>query len=261
MTVDLIYREMGPPDGDGPVLIVLHALFANALTWGAINRALSRRHRLIAPDLRNHGASPHVADMDYGLMAGDVLRLMDRLAIGRAVLIGHSMGGKTALHLALRAPERVCAVVAVDIAPVRYDHGHDTVLEAMRGLDLARLSRREEADAQLATRLPEASVRQFVLTNLVRHDGRFAWRVNLEALAANMKNLADFPVPPEARYDGPALIIRGALSDYVRSAHCSVIAALFPRARIVTLKGAGHWVNADQPALLIQTLEAFLDRL
>lgn len=252
MAVALSYKSEGTA---GPAVVILHGLLGSSSNWRSIARRLAVRHRVFCPDLRNHGDSPHVHGMSYAAMAEDVLAFLDARGIDAATIIGHSMGGKTAMRLALDAPRRVGRLVVVDIAPAESRHDHLPTLAAMAAVDLRRVTRRADADAMLAGAIPEPGMRQFVLQNLVSAPSGFEWRVNIPAIEAGMGDLLDFPVDAAATpYAGPTLFVRGALSDYVGPEHEPGIRALFPHAEIVTIEGAGHWVHAEQPARFLAAL-------
>lgn len=253
MTVSLSYKSQGA--AADPPMVILHGLLGSSSNWRSIARRLAERHRVFTLDLPNHGESPHVDTMSYPAMAEDVRDFLDHQDIDAATLIGHSMGGKTAMRLALDAPQRVERLVVVDIAPTRSRHDHLPWLRAMARLDLSRVSRRSDAESLLEMAIPDAAMRSFLLQNLASTANGFAWRINLEAIQNSLPALLDFPVPTPARpFAGPALFLRGAQSDYVSAKDEARIRALFPRAEIITIEGAGHWVHAEQP-------ERFLDAL
>lgn len=246
--------------GAGPPLVLLHGLFGQAANFGTVQRRLAEGlgRRVIALDLRNHGGSPHAPTMDYPAMAEDVLetlRLMDALP---AVLVGHSMGGKVAMAVALEAPAAVSRLLVADIAPVTYDHesGHAGFLAAMAALDLHPGLTRADADTALSAAVPDPATRGFLLQNL-RLGAAPGWRVNLPALAASLHNLVGWPDMEDARYAGPTLFLSGARSHYILPEHRPAIRALFPAARFVTLKDAGHWIHADDPDGFISVVTAF----
>ena len=239
--------------GAGAPVVVLHGLFGQAGNFATLQRQLAATHRVIALDLRNHGASPHAPVMDYPTMAADVLETLAALGALPCALIGHSMGGKVAMRAALQAPEAMARLLVCDIAPVRYAPGFLALVQAMAAIPLHAGLRRAEADAALAELAPPG-VRGFLLQNL-RLGVAPHWRVNLEAITAA---LADWPEPAGAPYAGPVLFVAGARSDYIRPEHRAAIRALFPRARFVTVKAAGHWVHADNPAGFAAVVEAFL---
>jgi pimeloyl-ACP methyl ester carboxylesterase len=237
--------------GEGPPLLVLHGLFGCGTNWRSIARALADCRTVHLLDARNHGASPHAAHMDYAAMAGDVLAYMDREGLARADLIGHSMGGKTAMRLALYAPERVARLMVVDIAPAPSDSDHLPLLEAMLAMPVHRYTRRAEADAALARTASTAALRAFLLQNLVGDGEGMRWRINLAAIRACMPALLGFDAAPAARFDGQSLFVRGELSEYLRDEHLPAIHAHFPAAGTRTIPGAGHWVHAEQPQRFI----------
>jgi esterase len=244
--------------GEGPPLVLLHGLFGAGQNWGGIRRALASRFRVLTPDLRNHGASPRAVAMDYETMAADVAETMDEAGVGRAAVLGHSMGGKVAMALALAHPERVERLVVADIAPVRYAPALRGYVDAMQAIPLRPGLTRKEADAALATAIPEAGIRAFLLQSLRFEEDPPAWRLGLAELAAAMPVIEDFAVPAGAPYDGPVLVIAGALSSYIRPTHHDAFRALFPRADFVTVPKAGHWLHAENPAGFLAVLEPFL---
>lgn len=260
-TLALNLREFGERSNTRPSLVLLHGLLGSSVNWQGLARGLAARHHCLVPDLRNHGGSPHSGAMDYTLMSADVLALMDAQAIGRVILIGHSMGGKAAMWLALNAPERVAGLVVVDIAPVTYTHRFEVIFSALKAMDLTRIKNRRDADAQLAAHLPSLGLRQFLLQNLVREDDHWRWRMNLPVLERAMPALLSFPQTSEALvYDGSTLFIHGADSDYVLPAHHPGIRGRFPRARFEAIEDAAHWVYAEQPQAFSEALQAFLSK-
>jgi esterase len=242
--------------GDGPPVVLLHGLFGAARNFGAVQRALSPRFRVIALDMRNHGDSPHGADMRYTTMAADVREALEALGVDHAAVVGHSMGGKAAMALALTEPDTVARVLVSDIAPVPYEHGNTGIAEAMQAIPLTPTLTRQQADAVLATAVPRPDVRAFLLQNL-RFGASADWRIGLVEIAAAMPDLEGWNDLPGA-YDGPSLFVSGAESDYVLPEHRPAIKAQFPSARFVAVKNAGHWVHADNPAGFLAVMEAFL---
>ncbi|MCF3945123.1 alpha/beta fold hydrolase [Acidiphilium sp. AL] len=244
--------------GDGPDLLLLHGLFGAGKNLGAIARGLAAKFRVNSLDLRNHGSSGHAADMRYAAMAADVLETMDSLGIGNAVVAGHSMGGKAAMMMALTAPARVDALVAMDIAPIAYGHDYDAYLAAMRALPLRPGLTRHEADTALADAAPDAAMRAFLLNNLILAPAPH-WRLGLDEIAGAMEDLIDWRDPePLTPYDGPALFLCGGHSPYVPARAHGAIRARFPNAAIETLDGVGHWLHAEKPAEVIAALKGFL---
>lgn len=244
--------------GQGPPVVLLHGLFGAAQNWGAIQRRLAARHRVLALDLRNHGSSPRDAVMDYPAMAADVAETIAGVTAAPAAVVGHSMGGKVAMALALAEPQLVSRLVVADIAPVTYPPVLRAYVEAMQAITLRPGLSRRDADASLADTIPEPGIRAFLVQNLRLQDDPPSWRLALDEIAEAMPALEDFP-EFQARYDGPVLVIAGERSGYIRPAHEPRFHALFPAARFVTVPGAGHWVHAENPAGFLGLLEPFLD--
>jgi esterase len=249
------YSDHGEP------LLVIHGLFGSLQNWTWHCKKLAEDFAVFGLDLRNHGASPHDSTMNYQVMAADVLEFMDDHQIARAHILGHSMGGKTAMQLALMAPERVDALVIADVAPVQYggERGeHDEIFEGLCALDLATLSSRNEADTQLAQWVDDDVVRQFLLSNLVRgSDGSFVWRINLPVLRASYPRLREAPIATKP-YPEEVLFIRGDLSDYILPEHKDELLRLFPKARVKTIAGTGHWLHAEKPETFYRLVHAHL---
>jgi esterase len=243
--------------GDGPPVALLHGLFGAARNLGAVQRSLTARFRVLALDLRNHGASPHAAQMDYPAMAADVLETLDQRAALPAALVGHSMGGKAAMTAALLHPAQVERLMVADIAPVAYQHENAQIAEAMLGVKLVPGLTRAAADAALAEAVPDAGLRAFLLQNLVPGADP-SWRIGLREIAGALPSIEGWEVPAGLVYRGPTLFVAGAASDYVRPEYRPAIRALFPTARFVTLKHAGHWLHVDNPAGFVAVVEAFL---
>ncbi len=240
-------------------MTILHGLFGSGRNWNAIARRLAEQARVLVPDLRNHGASPHAEPMTYPAMAADVRTLFESQEIERSDLIGHSMGGKAAMWLALTEPQRVDRLVVVDIAPVRYDHSFEELIRILRQLPLEHLSGRAAADEWLARQLPEPTLRQFLLQNLVRRGDRYLWRINLDAIEQAMPELMGFPDVHGLRpFFGPALFIAGERSSYILPEYGATINQLFPRAAIERLPDVGHWLHSEQPEQFLAIVQRFL---
>lgn len=252
----LTQTEYGPAEGL-PVLIV-HGLFGQGRNLGNIARKLAETRRVVTVDMRNHGESPQSDSHGYADMAGDLAETIAALG-GRADLVGHSMGGKAAMLLALTRPALLRKLVVMDIAPVSYGHSQNHLIEAMQRMDLTGLTRRAEADRRLAAEVEDRGLRAFLLQSLDLKAQPPAWRLNLPVLHAWMDRITGWPEDaPRGGFDGPALFLAGANSDYVDAEGEQAIRALFPQARLVTLKNAGHWMHADAPEAVAQTLAAFL---
>jgi len=239
-----------------PPLMIVHGLFGSARNWGAIARRMASDRLVLVPDMRNHGDSLRSPDHSYAALATDLAEVA--ASTGRPVdVVGHSMGGKAAMVLALGNGPCVNRLVVADIAPVGYGHSQLHLVEAMRKLDLAGIEARGEADRRLSASVADASVRAFLLQSLDLRATPARWRLNLDALGPEMDKIIGWPAV-EGRYDGPALFLAGAESDYVRPEHRDRIRSLFPRARIARLAGAGHWLHADRPREFEAALRAFL---
>ncbi len=249
--------EAGADRGAGPPVALLHGLFGAGSNFAAIQRRLGAARRVVAFDLRNHGASPHDPAMSYAAMAEDVLDSLSALGVREAALVGHSMGGKVAMQAALLRPDRVSRLLVADIAPVRYDPAFRGIADAMLAMPLGPGLTRAAADAMLAPAVPDPAVRGFLLQNL-RLGPTPAWRIGLHEIAANLPGIEGWDAPPGAQYAGPVLVLRGERSGYVRPEHRPAVRALFPAARFMTLKGAGHWLHADAPDAFVEIVQAFL---
>jgi esterase len=261
MSLELAYIAYGEDHCEGAArLVILHGLLGSARNWSTFARQIGATRRVFALDLRNHGGSPWADEMSYDRMAEDVRAFMARQGLRTAAVIGHSMGGKVAMRLALANGDLVNRLVVVDIAPVAYPRNFHAYVEAMRGLDLSGISRRSEGDALLAEQIDDPGVRGFLLQNLVSGEAGLAWRVPLQALADNMPELVGFPETREGeQYEGPTLFVTGGRSDYVRPEHHAKILRLFPNAQLVTIRDAGHWVHAEAPEQFLEVVGGFLN--
>ncbi|BAO43986.1 alpha/beta fold hydrolase [Thiolapillus brandeum] len=251
------FRQFGE-EHPGVPLVLLHGLLGSLVNWQRIARNLSKTHRVIVPDLRNHGRSPHDPDVSYEAMAADILELMDDLKISRAALVGHSMGGKTAMVLALQHAKRVERLAVVDIAPVAYRGRLGQLLDALLALPLEQIGNRTHANDLLSERVPDKAVRDHMLQNLQRTEHGWRWRNNLQALRDGLDVISSFPGYLSKPYTGRCCFIKGEHSDYIDEQSLSRINALFPAAEFVTIPAAGHWVYAEQPQAFIEALENFL---
>jgi esterase len=255
-TVALAYEELGCQHQIP--LIILHGFFASSRNWRKIAEKLSSAFHVYVLDMRNHGLSPHHPVMDYPAMVGDVLGFMDSHALATAHIIGHSMGGKVAMWLALNHPERMNKLVVVDIAPKSYTHSFDKTIQALINLPLAEIQQRKQVEAILANDIPELDYRQFLLQNLVLKDGRYAWRVNLDVFMATAPNIVAFKETQNlSAYQGETLFIAGESSTYVT---LQDTLRLFPKAKFTKIAKAGHWVHAQQPEVFTEVVENFLQR-
>ncbi len=236
-----------------PPLVIVHGLFGSGRNWGGIARALSGPREVVAVDLRNHGDSPWQPTNAYPDLAADLAETIR--PIGPVDLLGHSMGGKAAMWLALTAPALVNRLVVADIAPVAYAHDNTRHVATMQRVDPGTVASRAAADAIMAEAEPDAALRAFFLSSLDLRGRR--WMLNLPVLGAEMPKIVGWPAVA-GRFDGPTLFLSGADSHYVRADHRPAIKALFPRARFAKLAGAGHWLHVDRPRAFIETVAVFL---
>jgi esterase len=252
---ELSFAEVGV----GSPVVILHGLFGSKRNWAGIARRLGHQHRVLAVDLRNHGDSPWDPCHDYPALAGDVAALIRSHVGGPVAVIGHSMGGKAGMTLALTRPELVSRLVVVDIAPAVSAGTTAGVLAALQAVPLKSLTRRSDVEAFLADRLADPAVRAFLVQNVIATADGLAWRVNLDALAKNITTVLGFPTLSQtACFRGPTLFLAGGRSDYVRREHHVEIERLFPAVQIEVIPDAGHWVQADAPELFLDLVGNFL---
>jgi pimeloyl-ACP methyl ester carboxylesterase len=254
--MQLAYKDYGA----GHPLIILHGLLGASGNWHTLSsKAFGAHFHVLAVDLRNHGRSPHSDVFDYPSMVTDLLEFMDEHGLSTARLMGHSMGGKAAMHFALAHPDRVDKLIVVDMAPRAYPPHHTTIFEALNSLDLSTFSSRSDIDEALATRITSYPIRQFLLKNLDydRDAGRYFWKMNLGGIHRNYEHI-NSPLASDQTFGGPTLFIRGGTSDYIADSDFPAIHALFPLADLVTIDGAGHWVHAEKPEALAQAVLDFL---
>ena len=244
--------------GSGEPLIVLHGLLGSHQNLLPACRAFAEHFHVFAIDQRNHGHSPHHDDMSYELMAEDIAHFMDKHSLATVHVLGHSMGGKTAMQFALNHPERIRKLIVVDMSPRTYGPRFAKLLNALRELRPGQFKTRVEADHALAQSVPEESLRQFVLKNLIPDDnGGYKWRNNIEGIAANYDRLREAVNAPKP-FAGESLFLLGGKSDYVGDADRLEIKRLFPSAQFATIAGAGHWVHAEKPDAFAEAALDFL---
>ncbi len=245
----------------GPRVVFLHGLFGQGRNFTQIAKELAPDLRSVLVDLPNHGRSAWLDSTDYEVVADTVASLVrDRYSDdGPVHLVGHSMGGKVAMVLALRHPDLVDRLVVVDIAPVTSDGADEFehLLDSLAALDLSAIERRADADEALAANVGDERVRGFLLQNLRRADDGFGWQANLDLLRSELSTIAGFP-DVQGTFEHPVLWVAGEHSPYVRREYADAMRALFPTTRLVTIKGSGHWVHSEQPEAFVSTLRAFL---
>ncbi len=256
MSVDLAWHAYG----NGPPLVILHGLFGAGRNWRSIADRLAHRWRVYTVDLRNHGSSPWAPTMSFAEMADDLAAFFFARQLYSAALIGHSLGGKTAMLFALHHPALIDDLIVVDIAPAAYDHSYRSQVAAMQAVDLARVRRRRDVEAMLAAAVDEPAMRTFLVQNLKHSaDGGFAWRVNLEAIGESLPDLMGWPDVGDREFPNRALFVSGEHSGYIGRQHQAAIFAHFPQAEFAVIRDAGHRVHADQPTAFVDAVTRFLD--
>lgn len=250
----LNYQQLG----NGKDIILIHGLFGRLENLNMVAKALSENYRVTSVDVRNHGDSFHDSMMDYPTMAQDIVELMKHLTIDSAIILGHSMGGKIAMELALTSPERVEKLIIADIAPVEYPPHHNQIIAGLKSIDLATINQRKDADKQLAQYVDNIGVRQFLLRNLVSENEQFSFKCNIENIDNNYSQIMK-TYHGTSTYNGPTLFIKGANSDYILPEHRAEIVRLFPQSRARIIQGAGHWLHAEKTIAFNRSVESFLD--
>ena len=258
MALDLAYETVG----SGPPLVVLHGLFGSRGNWRGIARELAATNTVHTMDLRNHGASPWADTMGYGEMADDVLQLIQFLGLEQATLMGHSMGGKVAMALALRYPQEVGRLVVVDIAPVSYADTLTPFAQAMSNADVMAAASRTEVQRRLQQAVPDEGVVPFLMQNLVTRNDHFDWRLNLMGISASMQQLCAFPSElTDLCFKGPVTVIAGEHSNYVAKRDGSSFRPMFTQVAVDVIDGANHWVHADQPKVFLHRVRNVLKQV
>lgn len=251
----LHFRELGT----GKPLIILHGLFGFLDNWQTLAKYFAQHYKVYLVDLRNHGRSPHSTDFSYPLMAADLLEFITDHQIQEPAIMGHSMGGKVAMHFALHHPDQVSKLIVVDMAPKAYPPHHQDILAALNAVNVKAVASRGEVDQALARHIPEEGVRQFLAKNLYRQeDNTFAWRMNLPVIEEKIGEVGK-ETKAEVAFDKPSLFIRGGNSRYIQPEQdMDLIGQLFPAATLETITGAGHWVHAEKPQELFNLVVRFL---
>lgn len=247
--------------GEGYPLLLLHGVFGSSDNWQTLGKVFSESYKVYLIDLRNHGNSPHSDEFNYELMMKDVVELMDDEKMDKAHVLGHSMGGKVAMHLATHFPDRISKLIVVDIAPKYYAPHHQQIFEGFHSVDLPNLKSRKEADDQMAEVISNMGVRLFILKNLNRDkDGNFSWKLNVNAIENSIEEVGG-SIDEGVSFNGKTLFIAGGKSDYIKTEDHSIIESYFPGARMETVEGAGHWVHAEKPDELGELVLGFLKRI
>lgn len=254
----LNYRIHGERNDTQPVLVVLHGLLGSLENWSTFARSQAEQRCVIAVDLRNHGDSPALTGMAYRDMAQDVVTVLDALAVTECDLMGHSMGGKVAMFLALHHPARVRRLIVVDIAPKAYPPRHQALLQTMVSMPVATLRSRKQADEWLSAVVKHPMERGFLLKNLGRDaNGAFYWQCNLAEIVRHYLTISAFPALP-LQYAAPTLFVRGGQSDYIATEDMPLLQAQFPQAQLITIADAGHLPHVQTPAAFTTAVAEFL---
>lgn len=244
--------------GEGEPLIILHGVFGSSDNWQTLGKVFAEKFKVYLIDLRNHGNSPHNDVFDYDVMVDDVVELMQDEGISIAHVLGHSMGGKVAMHLATKYPEKLGKLIVVDIAPKYYPPHHQQIFDGFHSVDLKNLKSRKDADDQMAKVISNFGVRQFILKNLDRKkDGSFSWKLNVEAIEKAIEKVGE-GIEGNVRFNGASLFIAGSKSDYITEKDHDIIREYFPKALVMSVKDAGHWVHAEKPNELGEMVLGFL---
>ena len=253
----LFFQKMG----EGSPIVILHGLFGSSDNWLTIGKKLLPNYSVYLMDLRNHGKSPHHPQIDFQVMADDIQEFITAQNIAPAVVIGHSMGGKVAMNLALEYPQLVEKLVVVDVAPKAYPtHYFEKIIRSIQDLDVSSLKSRKQADEKLTPAIPNKLIRGFLLKNLYHTEAdTYQWRINIEALANNIENISG-NIPSVKQYHQATLFIRGGKSNYICDEIYGAIMEKFPSSEIVTIPSAGHWIHSDSPAEFMATLQNFFGR-
>jgi len=253
--MDLHYEKYG----DNPQkLIILHGLFGSADNWTSIGKQLSRKFTVFLIDQRNHGKSDHDVIWDYSVMADDLKEFIVKHDIVNPIIMGHSMGGKTAMKFACTYPDLLEKLIVVDICPKYYPVHHRTIIEGLQSVAKQKVSSRKQADQILQEYIPELPVRQFLIKNLLRGETSMTWRMNLDVIDNNIENVGT-PLLDTEKNNVPTLFIRGSNSDYILDTDKQLMSKHFSKSTLETVENAGHWLHAEQPKMFLTLVEKFIE--
>ena len=244
--------------GEGEPLIILHGLFGSLDNWMTLGKKWAENRLVVLVDQRNHGNSFHADEFNYQVMANDLLNLMKHLKLEKAIILGHSMGGKTAMHFATEFPEKVEKLIVADIGPRYYPIHHQTILKAFYSVPVSELNSRNEADDIVSQLISDFGIRQFLLKNLSRDKDGFSWKMNLDIIAKNIEEVGK-ALNQNASFSEPTLFVRGSKSDYILNKDVNLIHSIFTDSKVETIEGAGHWVHAEKPNEFYETVSTFID--
>ena len=252
----LAFSDLG---AGGEPVVILHGLFGSSRNWAAIARKLSVTNRILTLDLPNHGASSWTDFVSYESLSQIISEFIVEHDLKGATVLGHSMGGKIAMTMALTEPELISRLIIADIAPVEYNHDNLSIIAALESINLSSVRSRSDADKLLMEKIPEQILRSFLLQNLVRNENQYEWRINIPVLKAGLPNLHGFPSFSEKFFfAGPTLFLAGARSDFIEPNHHQEITRLFPKSSVIKIANAGHWLHADNPEVFLQSVMRFM---
>lgn len=254
--VHLNYKKMG----DGPALIILHGLFGSLDNWATLGRSWADAYSVYLVDLRNHGKSPHTDTHTIPDMVADLVGFIQEHQIEKPVVMGHSMGGKVVMEMALEHSDLIGGLIIVDIGPHGYSRGHDDIFEGIHSLALEDVSTRQEIEEQLSESIRNRAVVLFISKNIDRTKSGFRWKINVDVLEKDYEHVIK-PIEPGRTFDGRVLLLRGERSNYVEPQHHETLREFFPNVQIVTIEEASHWVHADKPEEVDQRVRDFMDEL
>lgn len=249
----LYYRETGT----GEPLLILHGLFGSSDNWMGISKNLAESFQVFTIDLRNHGKSFHHSDFSYGAMSNDIFKFIEEKGLSNISILGHSMGGKVSMKLAVDHAELIKRLIVVDIAPKYYPVHHEKIIHGLKSIPISSISSRSEADQQLSSYILEPGVRQFLLKNLHRSGNGFDWKMNLDIISDNIEKVGESLNDNEV-FSGDTLFIRGDKSNYILDSDSNMINEHFPNNEVVTISNAGHWVHAENPGEFVEVVYEFL---
>ncbi|MCZ8215418.1 MAG: alpha/beta fold hydrolase [Cyclobacteriaceae bacterium] len=256
----LFFREYPAAKPNAPVMIIMHGLFGSCDNWLTQAKLFAQDYHVFTIDQRNHGLSPHSDDFDYTFMVKDLVEFIDDHQLHNPIIIGHSMGGKTAMNFAIAHPDKLDRLIVVDIAPRSYNLEHYTIADGLNAITIDSLTSRNEADEQLARFVPEADVRQFLLKNLQRKpEGGFSWKINLKVITAKLSNVG-VDLHYKGTFNKPTLFIKGNRSNYIKDSDANLILQYFPQAKLEGMD-TGHWVQAEKPQEFVTLVHNYLQAL
>ncbi|HET6226391.1 MAG TPA: alpha/beta fold hydrolase [Bacteroidia bacterium] len=251
----LFYRKFGT----GQPIVILHGLFGQSDNWNTLAKQISEQgFEVYTVDQRNHGLSPHSSTWNYKAMSDDIEELLNDLILENTILLGHSMGGKTAMQFALNHPDMLDKLIVADMAPKYYPPHHQSVIQGLQAVDFNKIKNRKEAEAVLSQYIDDAGTKQFLLKNIFwKDDGVMDWRFNLDVIRNQIENMGE-TIQYEDTCEVPTLFIRGEKSTYIEDSDLPFIKDIFPRSYVETIKDAGHWIHAEQPQAFLKVVLDFI---